>query len=283
MTNTADTPIEKIRLRVVDRVRGVFNDASAGQKPEPPSDDALFAPDSPIRMVHADLVGMMVGGIRSLMIQMLHPHALQGVLDHSNFREDMHGRLQRTARFIAVTTFGQRDRAMAAIERVNSIHGAVSGTLPDGSQYSARDPRTLAFVHTAEATSFLAAYIRHVRPDMPGADQDEYYNQFAMIARALGADPVPENRVEAEGFMREMRSELRASPEAREVAQLVLTQKPAGTPPGVQAVLGAEAVDMLPSYARSMLGLRRPMIATIPARAATWGMGKTLRWAFKQN
>jgi uncharacterized protein (DUF2236 family) len=234
-------------------------------------------------MVHADLVGMMVGGIRGLLIQMLHPSALQGVLDHSNFREDMHGRLQRTARFIAVTTFGHRDRAIAAIERVNVIHEQVTGTLPDGAPYYARDPRTLAFVHVAEATSFLAAYLRHVRPDMPGHEQDEYYRQFAVIARALGADPVPENRNEAEALMREMRSELRASPEAREVAQLVLTQKPEGTPPGVQAMLGAEAIALLPPFARSMLDLQRPGLATIPARAATWGMGKTLRWAFKQN
>jgi uncharacterized protein (DUF2236 family) len=276
-------PIESMRLKLVEQVRGVFNDTSAGQKPEPPSDDALFAPDTPIRMVHADLVGMMVGGIRGLLIQMLHPSALQGVLDHSNFREDMHGRLQRTARFIAVTTFGHRDRAIAAIERVNVIHEQVTGTLPDGAPYSARDPRTLAFVHVAEATSFLAAYLRHVRPDMPGHEQDEYYRQFAVIARALGADPVPENRNEAEAMLREMRGELRASPEAREVAQLVLTQKPDGTPPGVQAMLGAEAVALLPPFARSMLDLQRPGLATIPARAATWGMGKTLRWAFKQN
>lgn len=276
-------PIETLRLKLVEQVRGVFNDTSAGQKPEPPSDDALFEPNSPIRMVHADLVGMMVGGIRGLLIQMLHPHALQGVLDHSNFREDMHGRLQRTARFIAVTTFGHRDRAIAAIERVNAIHKQVSGTLPDGSPYSASDPRTLAFVHVAEATSFLAAYLRHVRPDMPGHEQDEYYRQFAIIARGLGAEPAPENRNEAESLMREMRGELHASPAAREVAQLVLTQKPVGTPPGVQAMLGAEAVALLPPFARSMLDLSRPGLVTIPARAATWGMGKTLRWAFKQN
>ena len=105
-------PIETLRLRLVEQVRGTFNDTAGGQQPVPPSDEALFARDTPIRMVHADIVGMMTGGVRALMLQMLHPHALQGVLDHSNFREDMHGRLQRTARFIAVTTFGHRDVAM---------------------------------------------------------------------------------------------------------------------------------------------------------------------------
>ncbi|NVE94545.1 oxygenase MpaB family protein [Altererythrobacter lutimaris] len=276
-------PVESLRLKLVEQVRGVFNDTASGQEPVPPSDDALFEKDTPIRMVHADLVGMMVGGIRGLLLQMLHPHALQGVLDHSNFREDMHGRLRRTARFIAVTTFGHRDDARAAIERVNRIHAKVTGTLPDGNTYEATNPRTLAWVHVTEATSFLAGYKRHVRPDMPNHEQDEYFRQFAIIARALGADPVPETRSEAEALFRELRVDLRTSAEAREVAQLVLNQKPPGTPPGLQAMLGAEAVAMLPSFARSMLGLTRPGLATIPARAATWGMGKTLRWAFKQN
>ncbi|MCA0909354.1 oxygenase MpaB family protein [Qipengyuania gaetbuli] len=274
---------ERLRLKLVDRVRGVFNDIEGGEQPVPVSDEALFEKNSPIRMVHADIVAMMVGGIRSLLLQMLHPHALQGVLDHSNFREDMHGRLRRTARFIAVTTFGHRDDAQAAIERVNRIHAAVGGTLPDGTRYEASDPRTLAWVHVAEATSFLAAYLRHVRPDMPGHEQDEYYRQFAVIARALGADPVPLDRREAEVLFRELRGDLRASAQAREMAQLVLTQKPEGSPPAVQALLGAEAVALLPPFARSMLGLERPGLAAIPARAATWGMGKTLRWAFRQN
>ncbi len=278
------TPLsERLRLKLVERVRGVFNDVESGQQPVPTSDEALFPKDSPIRMVHADIVAMMVGGVRGLLLQMLHPHALQGVLDHSNFRTDMHGRLRRTARFIAVTTFGHRDDAMAAVDRVNRIHAKVGGTLPDGTAYSATDPRTLAWVHVAEATSFLAAYLRHVRPDMPGSEQDEYYRQFAVIARALGADPVPIDRREAEGIFRDLRADLTASPAAREIAQLVLTQKPAGSPPAVQALLGTEAVALLPPFARSMLALERPGLAAIPARAATWGMGKTLRWAFRQS
>ena len=258
-------PIETLRLRLVEQVRGVFNDTSNGQKPVPPSDEALFERDTPIRLVHADLVGMMTGGIRGLLLQMLHPHALQGVLDHSNFREDMHGRLRRTARFIAVTTFGHRDEAMKAIERVNRIHAKVGGTLPDGTPYNATNPRTLAWVHVVEAQSFLAGYLRHVRPDMSYADR------------------VPETQNEADAIFRELRSDLRASPEAREVAKLVLNQRPKGTPPALQTMIGAEAVAMLPEWARSMLRLQRPVLTALPARAATWGVGRTLRWAFRQK
>lgn len=276
-------PSEHIRQLLVERVRAVFNDVEGGEQPVPVSDDALFAKDTPIRLVHADVVSMMIGGVRSLLLQMLHPHALQGVLDHSNFRADMHGRLRRTARFIAVTTFGHRDEAARVIERVNSIHSQVSGTLPDGSAYSATNARTLAWVHVAEATSFLEAYLRYVRPTMPFAEQDEYFRQFAVVARALGADPVPETKNEAEKLMREMRGDLATSPAAREIAELVLNQKPKGAPPGVQAALGTAVVDLLPPYARTMLDLEAPGLSALPARIAARSAGRTLRWAFRQR
>src|SRR3546814_928207 len=118
---------------------------------------------------------MMIGGISALLLQMLHPAALTGVLDHSSFREDMMGRLRRTARFIAVTTYGERDAAEAAIERVRAIHEDVRGHLADGTAYAASDPRLLAWVHVAEATSFLDAWIAYGEPRMTRADQDRYF------------------------------------------------------------------------------------------------------------
>lgn len=277
------SPAELVRRRLVGKVRGVFNDVAAGQQPVAISDQALFERDSPIRMVHAGVVSMMVGGIRSLLLQMLHPHALQGVLDHSDFRADMHGRLRRTARFIAVTTFAHRDDATAAIERVNRIHMRVTGTLPDGTPYAATNPRTLAWVHVAEATSFLEAYLAYVHPAMPVAEQDEYFRQFAVIARALGADPIPQSRAEADALLAGMRGDLATSEAAREVARLVLTGRPEGAPAMVQRTLGTAAVDLLPAYARTMLGLARPAASALPARLATRTMSETLRWAFRQR
>ena len=63
----------------------------------------------------------------------------------------------------------------------------------------------------------------------------------------------------------------------------MLSQRPTGAPPTLQAMIGAEAVAMLPAFARSMLHLQRPVLTALPARAATWGVGRTLRWAFRQN
>lgn len=273
------SPSRALRRRLVREVRAVFNDLDAGERPVQPSDEALFERNSPIRMVHADVVAMMVGGMRGLMLQMLHPHALQGVLDHSDFQADMHGRLRRTARFIAVTTYGHRDEAEKAIERVNRIHESVEGKLPDGTPYSARDPQTLAWVHLAGATSFLEAHMRYVRPSMPVAEQDAYFRQSAVIARKLHADPVPESRSEAAELERAMRPRLQGSEQARAVAWLILEQRPRGVG-AMQPLLAAAAVDLLPPNARTMLDLRPGGVGALPVRAATYGLSRTLRWAF---
>ncbi|MBH5323090.1 oxygenase MpaB family protein [Aurantiacibacter sediminis] len=276
-------PVEFTRLKLVERVRAAFNDASKGEAPIPPSDEAYFAANTPIRMVHADLVGMMIGGMSALLLQMLHPHALQGVLDFSNFRADMHGRLRRTARFIAVTTYGHRDDAEAAIERVNRIHSKVRGTLPDGSAYEATNPRTLAWVHVTEALMFLEAWLVHVRPEMPLSEQDEYFRQFALIARKLGADPVPESKAEAQEVFRTLRSDLRATPQAREVAELVLEHRPQGATGTIQPFMANAAVSLLPPFARTMLDLDAPGLSALPSKLVTGALGGTMRWAFQQK
>ena len=263
-------------------VRAIFHDSSRGQTPVVPSDNALFERDTPIRIVHADVVGMMVGGITALLLQMLHPHALRGVLDHSDFRADMHGRLRRTARFLAVTTYGDRDAAEQEIERVNRIHTFVKGTLPSGEPYSATDPETLAWVHLAEAWSFLAAHLRYVRPQMSPADQDRYFAQFAVIARKLHADPVPDTRAQAADLMLGMREHLEGSAEAREVARYILSPRGTGPAAAAQPFLNAAAVDLLPPFARTMLGLKAPGLGALPTRMATRAMGGTLRWAFRR-
>src|SRR5438874_2425453 len=116
----------------------------------PRGDPGLFGPESMVWRVHADFTSMMIGGVASLLMQMLHPSALAGVWDHSNFRQDMRGRLRRTAQFIAGTSYGARGEAERLIARVRAIHDRVTGVLPDGTPYSANDPALLTWVHVAE-------------------------------------------------------------------------------------------------------------------------------------
>ena len=269
-----------VRRALVRQVRATFNDQAKGEKPVPASDQALFPPGSVIRRVHGDVTSMMVGGIAALLMQMLHPKALGGVWDHSDVHADMLGRLRRTARFIATTTYAQRDSAMQAIAKVNAIHEQVAGTLPDGSTYRATDPWLLAWVHVAGAVNFLDGWRRYAEPSMSEADQDRYFAESGDIARLLNADPVPRTRGEAQRLIRAFRAELLADARTHAFRDLVLdvpARSLAEAP--VQSLIMNAAVDLLPGFARDMHGLSRPLLSPL-VRGGTYGIAGAIRWAF---
>jgi uncharacterized protein (DUF2236 family) len=273
---------DRLKASIRQQVVSLFNDPRRGEAPVVRSTDALFAPDSVVWRVHGDIASMMVGGISSLMMQMLHPSVLAGVWDHSNFRADMHGRLRRTARFISMTTYGERATAEQAIATVRRVHDRVGGTLPDGTPYSANDPALLAWVHVTETTSFLDAWIRYSEPLMSRADQDSYFAQMAQIGAALGADPVPRSRAEARRIIAEMRPQLKVDARTREVAALILEGKTGPRMPEVPRKLAMQAaVDLLPEWARAMHRLSVSPLERPLVRAGTFGVAQTLRWAFR--
>jgi uncharacterized protein (DUF2236 family) len=269
-----------VKAAIAKEVVGIFNDKARGERPVQRRGDGLFGPRAVAWRVHGDVTSMMVGGITSLLLQMLHPAVLAGVWDHSNFRTDMHGRLRRTARFIALTTYGGREEAEAVIGRVNRIHAQVRGTLPDGAPYVANDPRLLAWVHVTEATSFLAAWVRYAEPDMTLADQDRYFAEMAQIAELMGVAPIPRSRGEARALMAQMRPELLADTRTREVARIVLSQPSSNRlAQPLQSLTMQAGVDLLPPWARRMHGLP-PVLARPLVQAGTFGIARTLRWAF---
>ena len=274
-------PTTVLRRALVTQVRNTFNDRSRGERPVPASDNALYSRSSVVWRVHGDVTSMMVGGVAALLMQMLHPAALAGVWDHSDAQRDMIGRLRRTARFIAVTTYGERAAAEQAIARVRSIHAAVSGTLDDGTDYRADDPALLAWVHDAGAIMFLDAWRRYAEPRMSRADQDRYFAEAALVAEMLGADPVPKSRGDAEALIDEFRPQLRAGERTRAFRRLVLDAPAASLKDApVQKLLMAAAVDLLPAFAREMHGLKSQARPPLAVRGATFAMAGTLRWAF---
>ncbi len=278
LPNTLARPIKGA---IAAQVVALFNDRARGERPVARRPDGLFGPRSVAWRVHGDVTSMMVGGVASLLLQMLHPAVLAGVWDHSNFRTDMQGRLRRTARFIALTTYGGRDEAEAVIAHVRAIHDRVRGTLADSTPYAANDPSLLAWVHLTEATSFLGAWVRYAEPGMSGADQDRYFAEMAQIADALGADPIPRSRSEARRLFTTMQPHLRSDARTREVARLVLTQPaPRRLAEPVQALTMQAAVDLLPAWARRLHGLHAPTLSRPFVRAGTLGVAQTLRWAF---
>lgn len=272
------SPASILSRALVRQVRARFNDQPRGERPIAPSDNALFPRGSVIWRVHGDVTAMMVGGIASLLTQMLHPAALAGVWDHSNARADQLGRLRATARFIAVTTYGEREAAQAAIARVQAIHAQVRGTLPNGQSYRADDPWLLAWVHVAGAVNFLNGWRRYVEPRANRADHDRYFAESGDVAALLGADPVPRTRRSAEQLLRQFRSELRFDVRTQDFRKFVLDARAASLAEvPVHKLLMSSAIDLMPDFARALHGLPRPLM---PVRGATLGMASTLRWAF---
>jgi uncharacterized protein (DUF2236 family) len=239
-----------------------------------------FEPDAPIRRVHGD-ASMFIGGLRALLLQSLHPLAMAGVAGHSNYRHDPWGRLQRTADFLAATTFGPAVEAERAVERVRRVHDHVRGVAADGRPYAANDPHLLRWVHLAEIDSFLAAHDRFGEDRLTDDERDRYVADAAVIARALGVPAPPETVRAMRDQLRGYRPELRGSPQAREAARYLLVQPPlplAARP--AYGLIAASAVALLPRWARRPLHLPfLPVTETVALRPAGVAVTRTLRWA----
>ncbi|THV18757.1 DUF2236 domain-containing protein [Nocardioides caeni] len=242
-----------------------------------------FEPDSPIGRVHGD-ASMFVGGIRALLLQTLHPAAMRAVSEHSGYRGDLWGRLARTSRFLAVTTFGTAEDAQVAVDVVRAIHDRVTGTMPDGTTYSAADPHLLRWVHVAEIDSFLLAHQTYSARPLDAAGRDEYVAQTAEVTRRLGATDVPTTEAELRDVLGSYRHELRGTPEAREAARYVLLKPPlplaARAPYGVLAAAG---IGLLPAWTRPHLRLPWfPVAERTVVRAAGGAAVGTIRWAMSR-
>ena len=270
-----------MRTAIGGRIRALVGSGSVDLT-RPPGDNGLFGPGSVAWRVHADFSAMMIGGVSALLLQMLHPLALAGVWDHSDFRRDRLGRLRRTAQFISLTTFGSTASANRAIERVRGIHDHVSGTLPDGTPYDANDPALLTWVHVAEVDSFLRAYLRYREPGLSGADQDRYLAETATIAERLGAREVPVSRREVEAYYRRVRDDLRFDARVRDVADALLASGPDALTTGALAIVAPAAIDLLPPWAAAMHGRTPRSIGRPAIRLGARGMSNVLRWALRR-
>ncbi len=253
------------RRSVAEGVRSLFASSRFPQEQytDPPGDPGLFGPDSVTWTVHADL-SMFVGGISAVMLQALHPLAMAGVVQHSRFREAPLERLSRTSSFVGATTFASTEVAESIIDVVRRIHRRVVGVAPDGRPYDASDPALLRWIHVAETVSFLRAHQRYSPFPRRGADLDRYYREMAVVAEKLGATEVPVTRDGVRAYLRAVRPELVAGPDAADVMRFLrrpISADPASRSAHQLLVLAAE--DLLPGWARAMHGIRRPMATDV--------------------
>ncbi len=217
---------------------------------------------------------MLVGGIRALIVQTVHPRAMAGVAEHSLYRTDPLGRLRRTAAFIATTTFGTTAEADDAVTKVRAIHDHVRGVGPDGRPYSANEPQLLAWVHHVEVQSFLLAYQR-IGPGLSPDDADRYVREMARLGELLGVhDPITSAST-LHSWVRD-HPDQRVTADARRAVRFLLTPPLPLSARAPYAVLFAAAVSLVPLRQRLALGLLLPgpvtgRVAAEPAASALLG------------
>jgi uncharacterized protein (DUF2236 family) len=238
-----------------------------------------FGPADPIWWVHAS-PAMFVGGIRALLVQSLHPLAMAGVAGHSGFKGDPWGRLQRTSSYIATTTYATVPDAERAIATVRAIHRRVRGTASDGRPYAADDPHLLAWVHAAEAESFLLSFQELSGHPLTRAQADVYVAQIGTVSARLGVLDPPTSVAGLRATLAAYRPELDATPAALEAADFLLHHPPLPIPARAPyAALAAGALALTPPWARDMLGLSAGPVSARLRLGAGRGATSLIGWA----
>ncbi|MEU0414135.1 oxygenase MpaB family protein [Streptomyces griseorubiginosus] len=252
------------------------------------ADPGLFTPDSVTWQLHGDPM-MWVAGVRALYLQALHPRAVRGVMQNSDFRRDAWGRLMRTAHFVGTTTYGTTEAAEKAGARVRKIHTMLGATDPDtGERYGVDEPGLLLWVHCAEIDSYLQV-ARRSGFRLTEEQADRYIAEHRVSARLVGLDPdaVPANQAEMAAYFEKVLPELAATPEAREVDDFLV--RPPTHPLLVPAreVLWRRVAQLayaaLPPYAHELYGRKAPEPTTVTRQLRATGtllrcVPARLRW-----
>lgn len=181
----------------------------------------FFMPDEAPWVVHGDMATL-VGGIRALLVQALHPGSLAGVREHSRYKEDPLGRLAGTIQWLTVTTFASRESILREAGRVRGMHGKVRGTYRDAEgrerEYRASDPELLLWVHLAFTDSFLRCHQAYGAVAIPGG-ADAYVDLWARSVEPLGLEEAPRDEGEMERVLERFEAQLVVREDTREVIE----------------------------------------------------------------
>jgi uncharacterized protein (DUF2236 family) len=272
-------PNNKIQEVFSKRFRALLSNEPTGTPPwldvvSKGETGGLYLPDDAPWIVHRDF-GTLVGGIRALLMQALHPGTLAGVAQHSRYEQDALGRLAGTIRWLTTTTFGSYEAVAGEASRVNRLHNRVKGEYTKTSgeirQYKANDTDLLLWVHIAFTDSFLTCHQDYAWREIPGG-ADAYIRQWSESVRPLGLNRVPMNKLELDtevaGFLE--RNELRVDETTLRVVNFIKNPGlPAPVRPIYKLLFAAAVVSLRPEH-RKMLNLKTlPKWFVKPATRAT--------------
>ncbi len=232
-------------------------------------------PQSTTWQVHIDR-SMWIGGVRGLMLQALHPIAMRGVWQNSTFQVDPIGRLQRTADFVGVVTYGSPEEADRLGRKVRDIHRMLRIKDPDtGRTHRVDDIELLLWVHCAEVSSYLEV-ARRSGLRLSDRQADGYLAEQRRSATYVGlhAEDVPGSLAEMRAYFASARPNLKVTPEARSAVRFLLWPKlpeemrllRPGKP--FYVPFGALCYYSLPAWARRMYQI----LPEIPQPVVTAGL-----------
>ena len=234
----------------------------------------MFGPGSPTWAVWSHPALVIAGG-RAAIVQMFHPATAAGVVEHSVYRGDFHGRLRRTARYFATVALGDARSAIEASERLQRVHERVAGVEPlSGRPYRASDPANQLWVHVTGWHSALYAYERYGPGPLVPQDEARYWRECGIAAELQDLEPsdVPCSRAAVREYFESMRPELCVSEPARAVMHSLL-------PPPVSwelapvmpllPLLAAATVATIPRHMRRLGGFDQPAVVDAAALPLT--------------
>jgi uncharacterized protein (DUF2236 family) len=244
-------------------------------------EEGYFLPSDAPWVVHADF-GTLVGGIRALLMQALHPGSLTGVKNHSRYESDPLGRLAGTIRWLTVTTFGSRTAVQNEANRVNKLHTRVVGEYKKGTgetvPYQAADKDLLLWVHIAFMESFLVSHQMYSWKEIPkgsaASGADNYVAQWSASVAPLGLATCPMSEQELENEIDKFYDSglLVSTPDTKKVIEFIKNPPLPGVAKLVYGLLFEAAVLSLRPEFRKLLGLK--------AKPA-WFIRPVTRWSLR--
>jgi uncharacterized protein (DUF2236 family) len=232
-------------------------------------DVGLFGPGSVTWKLHREPI-LLLGGLRSLYLQALHPRAVAAVAQNSGYRSDPWGRLTRTSEYVGTVVYGSTPQVQAAASRLRRLHARMSAVDPStGERFQINEPDLLRWVHIAEVESFLST-ARRAGLRLTDAEVDQYYTEQLRAAELVGLDPstVPATAAEVAAYFEAVRPGLGLTKDSAETA-LFLTVPPVPESWGSRPVrlgltlgptrlayfgIAGTAFALLPPWARKMYG-----------------------------
>ena len=252
---------------------------------EPAGDKGLFGPASMVWKVHGDFSSMLVGGITALYLQMIHPQVLAGVWDHSNFREDLSGRLKRTAQFVSVVSFGPKKDATQFLKQVAYIHRSVVGVTEQGKPYAANNPELLLWVHATQCFGYLQAYQRYHSLALTEAQIAQYLNEYQQVLLALGGKEVQwQSWADLMAYLESQRPLLMGGYRVEEVYRILCMEAHQGKNASLAGMVFLNsALDLVPSWGQSVFDYAPSSLGITSRMTFVRLVARLLRWASMES